>query len=97
MGWVCNLVFAQDKDIKYYFVQQPYRAPLAKRKKVKNALVSFASKMTKVVSKNGGNFLSLHKTLQLDDKYFADRSHLNDQGSILAAKAIGRFIDDTEK
>jgi len=88
---------AQDKGIKFYFVQQPYRSPLAKRKKVKDALVYFASEITKVVSKNGGKFLSLHESLHLGDKYFSDRSHLNDQGSILAAEEIGRFIDENEK
>ena len=88
---------AQKKGIQFYFVQQPYRQPLAKREKVKNALNYFAKSINDIVTKHGGKFLSLHEKLHLSDKYFSDRSHLNDQGSIIGAEAIGKFIDENEK
>jgi len=88
---------AKNKNIRFYLVQQPYREPLAKNhKNVQAALDFFAKKNSEIVSKLGGKFLSLHETLHLDDKYFADRSHLNDQGSIIAAEAVGKFIDENE-
>lgn len=89
---------AQEKGIKYYLVQQPYRGPLAKKYKgVRDALKHFAKTNSAILEKNGGYFLSLHELLHLDDKYFADRTHLNDQGSIITAEAIGGFIDEKEK
>ena len=88
---------AKAKGIHFYFVQQAYRPPLAKREKIKNALDYFAKTIQNIIGKHDGKFLSLHESLQLSDKYFSDRSHLNDQGSILAAEEIGRFIDETEK
>ena len=88
---------AKKKNIQFYFVQQAYRQPLAQREKIKNALDYFAKSINEIMIKHDGKFLSLHETLQLGDKYFSDRSHLNDQGSILAAEAIGRFIDENEK
>lgn len=87
---------AQKEGIKFYFIQQPYRQPLSKRVKIKDALSYFATRINDIMTKNGGKFLSLHETLHLSDKYFADRSHLNDQGSIISAEAIGKFIDESE-
>ncbi|SFV55798.1 hypothetical protein MNB_SV-6-668 [hydrothermal vent metagenome] len=57
---------------------------------------SFPEKISKIMKENGGHFFSLHTKLHLKDKYFADRSHLNDQGSIIGAEAIAKFIDETE-
>lgn len=89
---------ATDKGIEFYFVQQPYRQPLVDAyKHVQLLMKSFPAKIEKIMYENGGHFLSLHNTLHLDDKYFADRSHLNDQGSKIGAEAIGRFIDKNEK
>jgi len=88
----------QNKHIRFYFVQQPYRQPLIKKyKHIPLELNWFLDKVTKIVSSHGGNVLSLYKELPLSDEYFADRSHLNDKGSVLGAKAIGRFIDKIEK
>jgi len=89
---------AQEKGIEFYFVQQPYREPLVKRyKHVRESMTYFSEHIDQIMKKNGGNFLSLYKTLHLSDKYFADRSHLNDQGSRIGAEAIGHFIDAHEK
>jgi hypothetical protein len=89
---------AQQKGIKFYFVQQPYRAPLVQKyKHVRDSMAFFSTQIDQIMKKNGGSFLSLHQALHLSDKYFADRSHLNDQGSRIGAEAIGHFIDAHEK
>lgn len=89
---------ATQRGIKFYFVQQPYRQPLVDAyKHVQRLMHSFPARITKIMQENGGVFFSLHQKLHLDDKYFADRSHLNDKGSIIGAEAIGRFIDATEQ
>jgi hypothetical protein len=89
---------AYKKGIKFYIVQQPYRQELIKKyKHIPAELNMFLHRITKIVTKNHGKVLSLYKTLPLSDDYFADRSHLNDKGSILAAEAIGKFIDTQEK
>ena len=87
-----------DHGIQLYFVQQPYRYPLTigKYQYVDDVINSFGKRITKIITNRNGHFLSLHKELHLKDKYFADRSHLNDQGSILSAKAIAKFIDECE-
>lgn len=89
----------QKDGIKFYFVQQPYRQPLTidKYKYIGDVIGQFAQRIQKIIHPYNGAFLSLHEKLNLDDKYFADRSHLNDQGSILSAEAIGKFIDEREK
>ena len=89
---------AYKKDIKYYLVQQPYRQELIKKHShLKKALDTFSKKGKKIAEKNNQYFISLYHSLPLSDKYFSDRSHLNDKGSILAAEAIGKFIDQIEK
>jgi len=89
---------AYKKGIKFYMVQQPYRQALIKKyKHIPVELKMFLHRITKIVTKNHGKILSLYKELPLSDVYFADRSHLNDKGSILSAEAIGKFIDKEEK
>ena len=88
---------AKFDGVKFYLVQQPYREGLAKRPKVKGALEYFAKKCQAIMAQNDGYFLSLHKELNLSDKYFADRSHLNAKGSAVVANALGEFIDKKEK
>jgi len=88
---------AYKNDIKFYFVHQPYREELIK--KYPHVLIEmnrFLELTKEIVIQNNGFFLSLYKELQLGNKYFADRSHLNDKGSILAAEAVGEFIDGVE-
>ncbi len=87
----------EKEDMHFYFVIQPYRASLLKKyKDVDNILTSFEQNSSKVVLSNHGEILNLHKQLQLTDKYFADRSHLNDKGSKKSAEAIAKFIDKRE-
>lgn len=88
----------QEKGIKFYFVQQPYRQELIKKHKhIPAELNWFLGIVTKIITPYHGKVLSLYKELPLNDAYFADRSHLNDKGSILSAEAIGKFIDNEEK
>ena len=85
------------EGIKFYLIQGPYRGPLVKKHQfVRDALKYFSNTNSKILKKNNGYFLSLHEKLHLDDKYFADRTHLNDKGSIIAAEEIAKFIDITE-
>ena len=89
---------AKKDDIHFYFIMEPYRGPLVKKfKHVRPAMVSFEHTVKKIVVGDGGIFLNLHDKLHLNDNYFADRSHLNDKGSVIVAGAIGRFIDDTNR
>lgn len=85
------------QKIHFYFVIQPYRIPLVKQSAfVRETLESFDQNSKKIIISHGGKVLNLHKYLQLNDDYFADRTHLNDKGSALSAKAIGKFIDKNE-
>ena len=89
---------AKKDNIKFYFVQQPYRQPLIdKHKGVKHVMQKFAKNVKILVNKEDGKFLSLHYLLQLDDTHFADRSHLNASGSKLGSEEIAKFIDKSEK
>jgi len=88
---------AKKENVDFIFVAQPYRGPLVKNfSHVQPVMQSFADQAKRIVTKNGGMFLNLHDQLHLSDNYFADRSHLNDQGSIIGTKAIGKFIDQTD-
>jgi len=88
---------ANAKGIKFYLVQQPYREGLAKRSKVRSALAHFANRCKPIVEQHDGVFISLHDRLGLSDDYFADRSHLNDKGSMVGSKFLGELIDKIEK
>ena len=88
----------KEKGIAFYFVQQPYRQPLIKKYlHVEAELNWFYNKVSQIMKKNNQHFLSLYKKRPLSDAYFADRSHLNDKGSIITARYIGKFIDKTEE
>ncbi len=87
----------QQKNIKFYFVSGPYRQPLLdKHEDLRITMTKFITKTNKIVSKNGGFFLNLHPILKLSDYYFVDRFHLNEHGSLLTAKAIAKFINESE-
>ena len=83
--------------VEFYLIQQPYRQKLIDKDPI---LVYFMKKfplnLNVLVSKAGGKFFSLHQRLHLGDEYFADRSHLNDKGSIITAKEIAKIIDKVE-
>jgi len=85
------------KNIKFYFISEPYRQPLLdKHKDLRMTMGKFIIKTKEIVSNNKGFFLNLHPILKLSDYYFVDRFHLNEHGSMLTARAIGKFIDKCE-
>lgn len=87
----------REDNINFYFVMEPYREPLIKNfKHLRPTMTSFAYKVRRIMEDNGGHFMNLHEKLHLKDNFFADRSHLNDQGSVLTAEAIGKDIDAIE-
>lgn len=87
---------AHKEKIDFIFVVQPYREPLVKNfTHVRPVMQSFSHQAEQIVTRNGGKFLNLHDQLHMNDRYFSDRSHLNDQGSIIGTEAIGKFIDQT--
>ena len=84
-------------NIKFYFIVGPYRQPiLDKHEDLRTTMGNFIVKTNKIITNNGGFFLNLHPQLKLSDYYFVDRFHLNEHGSVLTAKAIGKFIDKSE-
>ena len=88
---------ARKEKIDFIFVVQPYREPLVKNfSHVQPVMQSFSRQAEQIVTNNDGKFLNLHEQLHLNDHYFSDRSHLNDQGSIIGTEAIGKFIDTNE-
>jgi hypothetical protein len=83
--------------VDFYFVLQPNRKELVKEfKSLRDTIGSFESRIKKIVNSNGGTFLNLHSKLDLSDKYFADRTHLNDKGCVVTSRAIAKFIDKEE-
>jgi hypothetical protein len=84
----------EEKGVDFYFILQPNREELVKKfRHVKDSLNYFEQRVQKIMKKQNGSFLNLHRLLQLPDKYFADRTHLNDKGCILTTRAIADFID----
>jgi hypothetical protein len=89
---------AQDEGLYFYFAHQPYRAPLVKKyKHVANAIDYVDKRSEHLLKEIPKAKLIALQPLGLDDSYFADRSHLNDKGSIVTAEAIAKFIDNNEK
>ena len=89
--------YANNKKLKFYLAHQPYRQPLyEKYKKVRDAMDYFDNHVRDIFMQHNG-YLIVLQNLHLSDAYFADRTHLNDKGSIMTAEAIGKFIDKQEK
>jgi hypothetical protein len=89
---------AQEEGLYFYFAHQPYRIPLyEKYKRVSNG-VKYVDKRVEEIFKSYPNAKLIRlQELHMGDEYFADRTHLNDKGSIVTAKAIAKFIDKNEK
>lgn len=87
----------QQENIKFYFLVGPYRQPiLDEHEDLRITMEGFIVKTNKIVTDYSGFFLNLHPILKLSDYYFVDRFHLNEHGSVLTAKTIGKFIDKSE-
>lgn len=84
----------KDKNIRFIFVMQPYRKPLVKKfTHLTPTIQKFSSRVKEILNRYNGEFLDLNRELNLQDIYFADRSHLNAKGAIISSKAIAKFID----
>lgn len=89
---------AQKEGLYFYFAHQPYRKPLAKKYlKVRTAMHYVDTRADKIFAHYPNAQLIRLQLLDMGDEYFADRSHLNDKGSIVTAEAIAKFIDTHEK
>ena len=87
----------QSKNIRFYFIAEPYRQYMIDNyNDIRIAREKFVQKTEEITIQNGGKFIDLHKKLHLSDNYFADREHLNSNGSVLTAKEVGAFIDASE-
>lgn len=87
----------RDKNIRFYFVVDPYRQPLLdKHKDLKETMDKFIIRTENIINKYNGLFLNLHSLLELNDSYFVDRFHLNEHGSKLTTDAIAHYIDTNE-
>jgi hypothetical protein len=63
---------------------------------VRIARKNYIKETEEITTKHGEKFIDLHVKLHLGDEYFADREHLNSNGSVLTAKEVGAFIDASE-
>ncbi len=87
----------KSKNIRFYFVAQPYRQHMIDHyDDIRIAREKFIQKTEEITIKYGENFIDLHEKLHLSDDYFADREHLNSNGSILTTKEVGALIDTSE-
>ena len=78
-------------------MQMPYRqAQIDKHKHIQKIMKKFPSNIATLLKKYNGIFLNLHDKLHLSDAYFADRSHLNDNGSSVVSVEIAKFIEKAE-
>ncbi len=86
---------AKAKGVKFYLAHQPYRPELYKKyKSVRDAIDYFDKKATQAL-KDNGKLIKL-QSVPLKDSDFADRTHLNDKGSLIITKEIAKFIDKEE-
>lgn len=87
---------ANNESIQYYVVHQPYRGELAKKhQSVRDALNYFDNQVTQVLVKYKGKLIQLQE-LPLTNVHFADRTHLNVNGSTVVSKYLAGFIDKVE-
>jgi len=86
----------QKKDILFYVVHQPYRKPLyEKYASVRGALAYFDKKSEEAITLYNGILLKM-QNLHLEDSYFSDRTHLNNEGSLIVTEELARNIDSIE-
>ena len=88
---------AQHKGIDFYVVHQPYRQELYdKHKNVRGAMAYFDTQVLKAITPYGGKLITLQH-LHLENKYCADRTHLNRKGSTIVSKYVAKKIDEYAK
>jgi len=87
----------QYRNIRFYLIAQPYRQYMIDNyDDVRIAREKFVQKTQEITIRNDGKFIDLHSKLQLSDDFFADREHLNSNGSAVITKEVAKFIDASE-
>jgi len=86
------------KNTKFYIVHQPYRKGLYdKYKEVRGAIAYFDKRVEQILQNKKNAFLIKTQHLGLHgNKYFADRTHLNVDGSKAVSKYVAKQIDTLE-
>jgi hypothetical protein len=86
------------KNIHFYVVLEPYRAPLIQEfKYLQPTMDAFAKHVKSILKNDNGTFVNMHQIVQFDDSHFADRSHLNSKGSEIIAKELAKQIDNNKE
>jgi hypothetical protein len=88
--------WAKEVGFHFYVVHQPYRLQLyQEHQSVREAMHYFDIHVKEAISKYGGDLITV-QPLGLDNRYFADRTHLNDKGSTVVSKYVAHLIDKLE-
>jgi len=90
---------AKARGIRFYVVHQPYRKGLYDTHPKVRSAVAYFDKRIKEALKPYNGILITTQQLDLADRYFADRTHLNDSGSPVVSAYVARQLDkiETEK
>jgi len=89
---------AKDAGVEYYVVHQPYRKELyAKHDFVRAAIAKFDELALEALKNSCGHLIKTQHLGLHGNKYFADRTHLNVDGSKVVSEYIAKQIDKIEK
>jgi hypothetical protein len=85
---------SQTHNFDFFFVVQPFReAVIASSPELKKIMAAFDGKTKKILRNSNTYHINAHDLLNLDDSNFADKSHLNIQGSNATTKKLVEIID----
>jgi hypothetical protein len=85
---------SQKHDIELLFVVQPFRKILiASSPELKKIMTAFNKRTKEILHHSNTYHLNAHQLLNLDDSNFADKSHLNIQGSNATTEAVVEIIN----
>lgn len=81
--------YLKQKNIPLIIARTPYRLPLlTANESLNDVFLSFSAKVAALAENEGFTYIDVHNELKLTDAYFADKSHLNNDGAILISKFI---------
>ena len=87
---------AGERGLHFYVVHQPYRLQLYREhRSVREAMDYFDIHVKEAISKYDGDLIAV-QPLNLGNGYFADRTHLNDKGSVVVSKYVAHLIEKLE-
>ena len=82
------------RNIRLYLVVTPQRRESLDEDADQAANFSlFIERARKIVQSNQGYFLDLHARMELEDKYFVDNLHLNDEGASAVAEMLAGIVE----